>query len=530
MKYLKRARGPVMLYQIEGPENYNEPVHETLLLAALYQQRNLLGLQTANFNLWKDPKINEFMRGVFWNDDPAVLMFDHDQDSDSNFSSGIEWSDKFDDAEDASSNDLTNITGRSHFWDMQFLHGMAVIGQEDPRVTRFRALMWAEAMYKLSIGESVTSEGTMSTPSDVSNTKLKDVIIPADPTQYDPEINIQFSSYFSAATVPNNTVTLHKLLTEGDPYKHLNIGKRAIGSVMHLIQDSFARGHTRRWLRNPQNLTENSEKSMEFQSGTFGDFGAVLTFHSYKGQNSDDHDAFDGDPTDAWYSWTDLKYTDPTTFNPVVGARNAIDWCVQLLGYWGTLTPWANGPRALLEAVFTLDGNATGSDTTVNETIGLTSLGVQSTGNAAIGSTDPRWFVTTNDPQKSYVVTANTNWVAPPTNTNWVSINTSTNGPGDQTWTYRIEFQVPANAIASTAVVVGRCSADDQCLGIHVNDVPVTDPFGGVPGPDYTKLLPFTLKGVFRPGYNYIDFYVRNDGGPTGLLVIIDGATAKAQS
>lgn len=530
MKYLKRVRGPVMLYQIEGPENVNEPVHENLTLAALYQQRNLLGLQNANFSLWSDPNINEFLRGVFWNDDPAVLMFDQKSNSDSNFSSGTEWTAEFKLAENSSSNDLTNITGRSHFWDLQFLHGMACIPQESPRITRYRALMWAELMYKLSIGESVISQGSMSNPASVAGTKIMDVKIPADPTQYDPEFTLQFSSYFSSATVPTNNATLRTLLTEGDPYQNLNIGKRAIGSVMHLIQDSFARGHTRRWLRNPGNLTENSEDSMEFQNGTFGDFGAVITFHSYKGQNSDDHDAFDGDPTDAWYTWSSIDYKNLSTFNPVVGARNAIDWCVQLLAFWHSGTPWANGPRALLEAIFTLDVNATGADTTVNEGISLLSLDVVSTGGASIGSADPRWFVTINNPQKSYVVAPNPNWVKPPVNTQWVSVNTSGQGQSNQTLAYRIEFQIPPNYLASSAAVVGRCAADDHCLGFNVNDVPVQNPFGGAPSPTYTGLTPFVLKGVFKPGYNYIDFFVKNDGGATGLLVIIDGATAKPQA
>lgn len=530
MKYLKRVRGPVQLYQIEGPENYNEPVHENLVLAALYQQRNLLGLQNANFSLWSDPNINEFLRGVFWNDDPAVLMFKQSHGLDSVFSSGAIWSTQFEDAKYATSNNLANITGRSHFWDLQFVHGMACITQEDPKDTRYRALMWAELMYKLSIGESVTSEGSVSSPDNVAGTKIKDVKIPSEPKQYDPELTLQFSSYFSSATVPTDSVTLKRLLTEGDPYQHLNIGKRAIGSVMHLIQDSFARGHTRRWLRNPQDITENSEDSLEFKSGTFGDFGAVITFHSYKGQNSDDHDAFDGDPTDAWYTWSSIDYKNPSTFNPVVGARNAIDWCVQLLGYWHAGTTWANGPRALLEAIFMLDGNATGADTTVNDEISLLSLDLVSTGGAGIGAADPRWFVTENNPQKSYVVTPDPNWVAPPLNTQWVSVNTTGQGTGGTTWAYRIEFQIPQNYLASSAVVVGRCAADDHCTLVNVNDVTVQNPFGGAPAPNYSGLTPFVLKGVFRPGYNYIDFFVKNDGGPTGLLVIIDGATAKPQA
>jgi hypothetical protein len=528
MKYLKPFRGPTALYQIEGPENYNDPVHENLVLAALYQQRELLGLQNANFTLWKDPAINEFIRGVFWNDDPAVLMFDKDKNDDANFSSGTEWSKEFGLGKYSSANDLTNITGRSHFWDLQFLHGMACISQEAPEVTRYRALMWAELMYKVSIGESVTQPGSISSPETVAATKIQDVKIPADPKQYDPEITTLFSAYFSSATVPKNDATLKRLLIEGDPYQHLKIGKRAIGSAMHLIQDSFARGHTRRWLRNPQNLTENSDDSMEFQEGTFGDFGAVITFHSYKGQDSDNHDAFDEDTTNPWYPWSGIDYTDPASFNPLVGARNAIDWCVQLLGYWHAGTPWANGPRALFEAIFMLDGNVTAADTTVNETIGVLSLDLKSTGGAPIGSADPRWFVTENNPQKSYVVAKDPNWVAGPLNTNWVSVNTLGQAGADTTWAYRIEFQMPANALVSSAAVVGRCAADDQCILVNVNDVTVSNPFGTAPPPNYTGLTPFVLKGVFRPGYNYIDFFVKNDGGPTGLLVIIDGATAKS--
>lgn len=535
MIYLKPFRGPTDLrfYTFEGSFNLFEPVHELLTLAALYQVKDKLGIPSSKFGnkvtgYWSSPEINEFLRGVLWNDDPAVLLFDKNPGSDEDFDDGSDWKDKFDTAKTANTPDLKNLTGRSHFGDMQFLHGMACMSNESPALTRYRVMMWSELMYKLSIGEPVSASGT---PSGSGNTLIKDVRIPANPSQYDPHITEQFSQYFSAETFPTDEATLKQLLTEGDPFSGLNLGKRAIGTVMHLIQDSFARGHTRRWLRNPGDLLNSTKDAMTFKPNTFGDFGAVITFHSYLGQNADNHSEFDGDPTNDWYTTTSIDYEELDTYNSLVGARNAIDYCTQLLKFWHDGIEWDHGPRQLLETIFTLDGNATVSDVTVNEAIQLINLECYSTGLSSTNNhVDNHWsFIRNNSMHAAYVVQPNPAWTPSPLNTAWISPSSNTSADDGSLWTYRQKIQVPNNSVRESIAIVGRISVDDACQHIRVNGFQVTNAFSASSSPSFDKLVPFQLKGVFNEGDNLIEFDVENAVGPTGILVIIDGATSKKQ-
>jgi hypothetical protein len=519
-KFLERRRGPER-FAIEGPWSVNDPVHENLCYAALYQVRTELGLADANFSkLWDDVNLNEFLRGVFWNDDPEVLMFDANDSSDADFSSGVLWLDHFTDAEGTSQIDYKNMTGRSHFWDMQFMHGMACTSDEAAALTSYRALMWAELMYKVAIGESVTDSGLPSSPAEVVETVIIFVKIPANPTSYDKsgKITESIAKYFSTSSVPNNTDSLEFLLARDDPFRKIDYGKRAIGSVMHLIQDSFARGHTRRVLLNPEDLVTDSVTAMTFTPGEYGKFGDVITFHNYVGQDSDQHDAFDEDT-----STDGLDPTDLSTFNEITGGRDAIDRCQKLLTHYACKTPWEKGPMQLLQDIFKLAPNATGADSNVN--LVPIQVVVNTGAGAPVGTADPRYQAGTGP---AYVVQKNSAWVSPPAGAAWISIATNTQGR-DQSYAYRIELTLPSTAVASTTVLTGRAAADNQITSIRVNNTTVYGPFGTylgggqLPGPGYTAFLPFTIEtNSFRVGSNTIDFLVRNDGGPTGLIVIFD--------
>ena len=534
MPYLKARTGSPKLYGIEGPWNIGDPVHENLALAALYQQRQLLGLSNCNFNaLWADPLLNEYLRGVFWNDDPDVLLFDQRSDDDANFSSGAKWYQQFNSAEEASSNDLTNFTGRSHFWDMQYLHGMACVSGESPQTTQARILMWAELMYKVAIGQPVNGNPAAysTTPENVAAILLSAVAIPetapADPT-------LSFGYYFSSATKPKNTVSLKTLLTEGDPYTGLDIAKRALGTVMHMIQDSYARGHTRRVLTNPQDVQSQTTTSITFKPGTWGKWGSVLTFHTYRGQNHDEHKAFDEDSAP-------MDPTNPDSFNNLVGGRDAIEYCRQLLSYFANLVRWEAGADLFFANVFALDPGATPADTNVNR---VPMTGVYNTGTGAVGTVDPHWKLVQSGDQTApaYIVTANKNWINTQSSAKWISVAANTQGASNADFVYRTTIDL-SGFNPSTVILSGLLAGDDQCTAIKVNGKAVYAPFGttDVPdlsnggyiatpnaGPGYTKYGGFMISGtrVFKPGINVIDFLVHNINGPTGLEVIFDTAVA----
>src|SRR5947207_11664404 len=119
----------------------------------------------------------------------------------------------------------------SHFWDLQFWHSMANNVGEDPHDTLGKIILWLEIMYKLATGQGVSASD-----------KLADIPIssPVNTTLY------KLSMFFNADSQPQGSATLNTLLTANTPFTGLNIKRRALGSILHTIQDSYARGHTKR--------------------------------------------------------------------------------------------------------------------------------------------------------------------------------------------------------------------------------------------------------------------------------------------
>lgn len=496
-------------FGIEGPWDQGDPVHERITLAAVYQVKKDIGLDDANFTIGKDFRLSEFLRGVFWNDDPEVLFFDQDPKSDQNFSSGTLWADHFEQGSLSNANDKTNLTARSHFWDFQFLHSMATEAREPAATTRQRILMWAEFVYKVAIGEHVDGSNSMSTPESVANTLLSSVKIPASSTSGQSTV----ARYFSPLTVPADDVTIRFLLTRGDPYVSLDIGKRALGSLLHLIEDSYARGHVQRVLLNATDLVSQTASSMTFKPNTYGQWGNVITFHSYRGQ-SDDHKAFDD------YDKDTMNPRDPTSFYGLVGANDAILQCMSLLKAFHAKTPWDSGPRHTLETIFTLDAGATPANILVNQNP-LSDL--KNTG-AGSGTSDTRYSY---NGASAYVVTSPSSaWARPPAGARWISFAANAAGASSTTYDYKITVDFTFCNL-TTLVVSGKCAADDSCT-ILVNNVAIPSPWQGGP-PSHSTLVPFRIDGhYFANGQVTLTFRVTNTSGPTGLLVVYDSiATMK---
>ncbi|MGW0594654.1 papain-like cysteine protease family protein [Streptosporangium sp. NPDC002607] len=333
-------------YLIEGPFNKNEPVHETVTLAALLGSTVPVPSRPRP---GPDQAVNEFLRGVLWNDDPAVLLFDEDRTDNWKFSTGASWLFAFTLAGKAVVNNVTNLTGRSHYFDLQFLHAMAETVGERPEDTLAKIMLWAEVMYRLSIGEGVTGADRLDAVPIASH------VTAADGTAY----STTLADFFTAASLPRGSDTLQTLLTHDTACTSLDLPRRAIGSLLHLLQDSYARGHVRRVLLNPGDLLPG--KTDEFTPGTYGRFGDVENFHCYRGQDHKLHEKYDT-PT------ATVRVTDPSSFNSLLGARDAIKASTSLLEMWHAATPWAaaDGPKHLLEGtVFKIAATATPSDTTI---------------------------------------------------------------------------------------------------------------------------------------------------------------------
>ena len=296
----------------------------------------------------RNQALNEFARGVIWNDDPAVLMFHDHAANNWRFSGGASWGKRFTKGEGSKSNDLKNLTARSHFWDLSFLHAMSMDVGESPHDTLAKILMWAETMYRLSIGEGVSAKDRLAAVPVSSSVK-------SNGSTY----TYSLGKFFGPASDPQGTDTLNYLLTRDTICLFLDISRRAVGSLLHVVQDSYARGHVRRTLLNPGDLKVGS--STEFKAGKWGRYGEVENFHCYRGQDAAAHSAFD--TTDA----SALDLADLKTFNGLIGARDAIDYSAKVLDLWKAKKPWAAGPKQLFEdVIFKLSPTATPADTKVD--------------------------------------------------------------------------------------------------------------------------------------------------------------------
>src|SRR6186713_1945011 len=143
----------VLAFDIEGPFNINTPVHESLTLSSLMYSTFAAPTTTTVDDAPLD--IKEFFRGDIWNDDPECQLFSDEDDDNWDFSTGITWYYKFSSAKNGAY-DEDNLIGRSHFWDLQFLHSMGSYLGEPPLETRAKIMLWLEIAYRLSTSQGLS--------------------------------------------------------------------------------------------------------------------------------------------------------------------------------------------------------------------------------------------------------------------------------------------------------------------------------------------------------------------------------------
>jgi hypothetical protein len=238
----------IQRWEIEGPWNVGEPVHESLTQQSL-KAAGLIGIG----DTYTSTEAWEYIRGAIWNDDPEGLLFD-DQDwlrrpTTTNYSSGIEFGRNFQSGESEAAagermgpNEIS-LLKRSHFGDMQFLHGMALDGEKAAK-TRANILNWAEFTYKVGTGEITGS------------TILKAVTVPGIRSLFPLLGNLRVDELFC---IKENLRGL------GD------VRKRALGSLLHMIQDTYSESHTEREALGTMKR------------------GKIRSFHSYAEQDPEKH-------------------------------------------------------------------------------------------------------------------------------------------------------------------------------------------------------------------------------------------------
>ncbi|KAF7563162.1 hypothetical protein G7046_g953 [Stylonectria norvegica] len=316
----------------------HQPIHESLTLAALINGNVGVAPGTTVDNAsnadW------EYIRGAVWNDDPNCLLFEKSSEKNHEYSLGAAWYVSFtkgaSEWDDLDSRRMKNPTGRSHYGDLQFLHCMASAANEPALETKRKVMTWLEVMYKLANDEDGIKPQTKPT-----DTKLKE--------------------FCPAGSLPPSWETLAYYLSANSGFQGLDIGRRALGSMFHIIQDSYAVGHTR---RTPLNREDRiSENPLRYKPGTADRWGEIENFHTYGGQDENLH---------SHYDHPDDKLPDPrnlgdlSQFDGLIGCRMAVEKCQGLLKLKQAGTKWNEGVEAYLNKdVFALSPKVTAANNEV---------------------------------------------------------------------------------------------------------------------------------------------------------------------
>lgn len=276
-------------FKVEGPWNIGEPVHEVMTLMALKGAIETIGnargsllaqvdenrlpswSSTSAHNLYTnrlDRSVQQFIRGVIWPDDPEGLFFDEAIWME-DFSSGFLWGRAF----KKNPEKTKNLTARSHFGNLQFFHGMASKNRLTADKTRKKILLWAETLIEIASAQ-------LSLKTKVRQHSLLKKLFPA---------------------TKHKNWTIHQLFGSGSTQPAtLHIQQRALGALLHLIQDACAAGHVSR------------------ERDTF----LIRQFLTYGSQDHDQHSE-----QDVWGRGANLAEQVQNT----QGAAQAIQWCSRVI-------------------------------------------------------------------------------------------------------------------------------------------------------------------------------------------------------
>lgn len=265
------------------------------------------------------------LAGVRWNDDPA-FMFRPGRGEYVGCKAGqtvrlvtqpVCWGRVFRHGEAAAARGVRldgsngNLLVRSHFGDLQFLHAMAAADGELPEETRRMVLAWAEFTWRTAVGDRQFG--------------LRRLVarLPID----------GFAERFKL----NREWRIQDLFALGNPTarRAARMQRIALGSLLHVVQDSFAAGHVERAAPMP-GVTCGGRSDWPAP-------GQIVEFHSYPHQDAHKHGRADG----AAALEAHLAGASP----------NVVDVVRTLGQLWGERAAW-DEVRPYLECVFMLAPDA----------------------------------------------------------------------------------------------------------------------------------------------------------------------------
>lgn len=188
----------------------------------------------------------EFLRGVYWPDDPMCHLFACDRGT-GTLSSGELWNRDF---ADRQSRDPANLIARSHFGNLRFFHAMPSSPHEPAPDTKRKMLQWARFHVELALGR-ISPDTQIKNITDTGLSMMKDI--------------------FSAQWGWSTRAVLAGSAERGQGLRDDDVRHRATGILLHMVQDSFVGGHVERE----------------------GEYGAIRRFHSVSQPSSHSHEERD---------------------------------------------------------------------------------------------------------------------------------------------------------------------------------------------------------------------------------------------
>ena len=260
----------------------------------------------------------DLIKGTWWNDDPLMYLWGQGLD----FVKGLQRMDRmFSDkkASYAGGQDGCEVPAemhlgyQSHYGGLQHLHFMSTLGKRSTATERVsdavtKSLLWLEFAYSVATGSRApdatftsVDEARLGLPSVARNLCVKPVSV---------KVRSLFARTGAGSIAHRDRITPDV----------------ALGSMLHLLQDSFSPAHTCR------------------VSATLGGqtVAALRDVYNYNEQDADDHTKLDVFPT--WFAPIVSKQEHAFANDPVVVGT----W---LLGAVDRNLPWAQVQKHLLETV-----------------------------------------------------------------------------------------------------------------------------------------------------------------------------------
>lgn len=275
-----------------------DTVHEDITYAALACADSFAGLEPLDAQPVCNPRItrrtasdagnisNALIVGLWWNDDPRQFLFANNIPA-----AAIQWADAQHVARQVRRSQgrywngrMRRMMYRSHFSDLQFVHGMANHDLEPSEHTRQRILRWLSFAYAVATGEIR------------GQAKLAQLDYPI------PE-----------AFADGRGLTVKGLFKPRSQMAELPLAQLALGSLLHTVQDSYAASHAQR----------------EFTPSVRCPNGRITQFYSFLQQDTDRHRAEDSRSAlqrSSSMRFTDLQNPVEVSARLIILARRNADW------------------------------------------------------------------------------------------------------------------------------------------------------------------------------------------------------------